>query len=122
MKARPLHRPGEGLPSASPPRSYLGAGGETELVPNGLHMAFGGPLRDEQPIADLTVGQALGHLLGNLPLPTAQSEITALKPVQKHVPPYVLATVCRLRPRASVLGEDPPTPGARPGPGPRKAR
>jgi len=72
MKARPLHRPGEGLPSASPPRSYLGAGGETELVPNGLHVAFGGPLRDEQPVADLTVGQALGHQLGNLPLPTAE--------------------------------------------------
>src|SRR5262249_47887022 len=38
-----------------------------------------------------------------------------LKPVQKHVPAYVLATVCRLRPRASVLGEDPPRPGDEPG-------
>src|SRR5262249_60827008 len=88
---------------------------EADAVAKGLLMGSGGPLRDEQPIADLTVGQALGHLLGNLRLSTAQSEITALKPVQKHVPAYVLATVCRLRPRASVLGEDPPRPGDEPG-------
>src|SRR5262245_23220702 len=54
-----------------PPGRDLGAGqdAEGEAEADALEVALGGALVDGEPLADLAVGEALGHEGGDLPLP-----------------------------------------------------